>query len=860
MDHDNLGKLPVAEWAPGRSPGVSYFRTVHFDKSIRSASMGGPTRKHADKAMAAIGRVGIGDPFLGLSVTNHGERRIPNCVKYNLGDGWRLVTQQTDRTCVFVLVGDHDDVDRWLDNNRGFQVAVEDREAIIVPGTAGDASPRVGARHAGRRLLERLDVALVDLLLTGVPGSVAMKLFVLDGLARPDEIETAIAPVSDAEKRDLIRAVLVLLLEGNVEGAEDRIRLAAGLVTPLDELPPDMQMDVREGSGIRRIVIGSADYEAWAHTMEAACKWQEWHLYLHPEQERIYKEDFAGSAQLSGVSGSGKTCVVVKRAIRLAEQPGARILVLTLNRSLAGMLGSLVDAACPDVAVRERITVSSYFDMARNLLFRFDPSAARIYDDVTWKLHEHVDEVYREFYRRWLNNDDASVLMAQHGTMLTRRVNGEAYIREEFDWVRSVYFPEERERYLDVERKGRKFPIPRERRHDLLLGLAAWERKMRNVGVVDYLGVTAALAPHINSIDPEYTCILLDEAQDFGTTELNIVRRLAPRGPNDIFLCGDVAQTILPKHRSLNAAGITDVAARKIQRNYRNSREILAAAHDVLMKNLSEEMLHAEDLEILDPKFANFGGLPPLALGSADLEEEIAMARAYVNAKLAQDEGIRTGCIAFAGFSQRDIAGYAKTRGIAVLDGRWDPLEDRLVLSDLEQTKGYEFDLLVIVNCCDGILPAADAPTEESYRDTCRLYVAMTRAKHELVLSYHDAASPWIRDIDESILSYSWVDVQPQPVERDGVPQMLPEVEPNVTDDLDLDGRRFLYTKRAIGLSPEAQDRLVDLVDGIGLRPAGRARTKWRTIASLVEDMRLSRRPDGLFGPAVGAEIRRLLV
>ena len=837
---------------------VAYFKTVHFDKSVRSASMRGPTRRHVDRAMAAVGRVGSGDPFLGLAVTNHGERRIPNCVKYDLGYGWRLVTQQTERSCVFVIVGDHDDIDRWLDNNRGFQTGVRDRRAVIVPGTTGDAAPKSVSRHAGQRLLERLESELADYLLVGVPARAGMALFALDGLSRADEIEMSISVIGDMEKRDLLRAVLVLLMEGNVEGAEDRVRLAAGLLTPMHEIAPEMIMDVQDGSGIRRIVIGSADYEAWALATEAASRWQDWHLYLHPEQERVFKEDFTGAAQLSGVSGSGKTCVIVRRAIRLAEAAGSRVLVLTLNRSLAGMLGKLVDAACGDEAARQRITVLSYFDMARALLARFEPAAARCYDDVTWKLGEHVDEIYREFYRCWLNNDDASVLWAQHGSMLARRVAGEAYMREEFDWIRSVFPPDQRTQYLDIERKGRKFPITRERRQDILIGLAAWEDKMRSVGVVDYLGVTAALAPFLDNISPEYTNILLDEAQDFGSTELAVVRNLTMKGVNDLFLCGDVAQTILPKHRSLAAAGIVEVAARSIRRNYRNSREILAAAHDVLMKNLNEEMLHAGDLEILDPRFANFGGMPPLALAASDLEEEIALARAYATEKLVREQ-IRTACIAFAGYSQRDVACFARDRHMAVLDGRWDPLEERLVLSDLEQTKGYEFDLLVIVNCRDGVLPAADAPPEESYRETCRLYVAITRARHELVLSYHGEASPWIRDIDESILAFPWSDVQKGPVQREGVPERLPEVETVGLRELDLDGRSFLYTKGAVGLSLEAQDKIVELVDGRGLRPSGRGRTKWRSMSSLSEDMSVSRRPDGLFGPVVGAEVRKLL-
>jgi hypothetical protein len=136
----------------------------------------------------------------------------------------------------------------------------------------------------------------------------------------------------------------------------------------------------------------------------------------------------------------------------------------------------------------------------------------------------------------------------------------------------------------------------------------------------------------------------VDEAQDFGTTELSVIRCLVQPGENDIFLCGDIAQTILPKHRSLSDAGLNGIARQRIIQNYRNSREILHAAYDVLQNNLHEEMFQSEDLEILDPKFANFRGPVPMALAANSLEEEIAYARAYAATRLNQESQISLHC------------------------------------------------------------------------------------------------------------------------------------------------------------------------------------------------------------------------
>jgi superfamily I DNA and RNA helicase len=66
-------------------------------------------------------------------------------------------------------------------------------------------------------------------------------------------------------------------------------------------------------------------------------------VFLHEGQKRVVDEDFEMPAVLTGVSGSGKTCVLVHRAKRLSRKyPQDRILVLTLNKSLARLIENLV--------------------------------------------------------------------------------------------------------------------------------------------------------------------------------------------------------------------------------------------------------------------------------------------------------------------------------------------------------------------------------------------------------------------------------------------------------------------------------------------------------------------------------------
>jgi DNA helicase-2/ATP-dependent DNA helicase PcrA len=64
--------------------------------------------------------------------------------------------------------------------------------------------------------------------------------------------------------------------------------------------------------------------------------------------------------------------------------------------------------------------------------------------------------------------------------------------------------------------------------------------------------------------------------------------------------------------------------------------------------------------------------------------------------------------------------------------------EERIKLSTIHQAKGLEFNVVFIIMLCDGLFPSARSINfPESVEEERRLfYVAVTRAKDELYLSY----------------------------------------------------------------------------------------------------------------------------
>jgi hypothetical protein len=679
-------------------------------------------------------------------------------------------------------------------------------------------------------------------------------------------IRAFIAQISDETLRYALFDILVLLNNGSIEEAKNRALHHLGKFKSIAELSTDELLEIDMGDGTRKVELGSKEYNEWVSRFIEANHPFDWFLFMHPEQEKHVAADYSGPAKLSGVTGSGKTSIAVKRAVRLArEYKDEKILLLSLNRALCEFISEIVDYACgSDTALRSTIEVNSLFSICRGLLLEFEPANAKLYSDVTWRLEEHKDEVYREFYRCLTNVKDAEVLRPLHRLLTSQLIDAEKYIAEEFDWIRSALGRDRRSEYISIVRQGRGYKLLEQHRTAILEGLAGWQRKMSAVGVIDYMGVVTALTKYIDRITPRYRCVLVDEAQDFGTVELSILRRLVKPDRNDLFLCGDAAQHILPKHQSFEAAGI-EVKGRssRIKRNYRNSREILKFAHRVLTLNLSECHFEMGELEISDPELSYRSSSEPLLLEASSLAVEIAAALELLdtNDEIARRRGAsHSGCIAVVGYSGYEVQQYGKEIGIPVLDGASKFLHGTRFLSDLEQTKGYEFDTMVIVNCAKGNLPPSGVPEQEVFRSASEFYVAMTRAKNQLVLSFSGTVCDWLATLDIPISQWSDV-VDTDDLPRVGIPgflQEFPDIE--ALNLRDLTGTEFIFTPYARGLEVELQEKLEEFVDGRGMLQARtQRRIKWKNIGALMDDLESGGGSGSVLGPVARDVIKTRL-
>ena len=808
--------------------------------------------------------------FRRLKTTNHGESRIKSCVKYDLGAGFRLVTANTQKMIWLLFVGNHDAADKWLDNNSGWTPIRAKNGEYTSVRTPTDGSIELNSDRlhfpGNDKLYKRFeDAKYSDIFLELLSGKVAIQVAHLNGNSEKSYIKNITSEISDDQLRVTVTSILFALLEDDKSQAQNLIDLFNGEAKSEEEWAPEDYINIKRGDEFISVMMDSDDYEKALNHLAQKGTSLDWLLFMHPEQSRVAEKDFNGPAQLSGVSGSGKTCVAIKRALRLAEkQPDARVLIVTLNKSLVGLIRKLLFLSSTSDDLIQRIDVYSMFELSQKLIVDVGKRDIRLFGEETDRLQEDVDKVFREYYRCWLNNDDAKVLLHVHKILTANGINAESYIREEFDWIRSALTSSDRQQYLKIVRTGRKFPFQTDNRKEILAGLNLWEKKMRNVGITDYLGLANEVHDFLDQVAPIYDHVLVDESQDFGTTELSIIKKITKTGQNDLFLCGDVAQSVLPKKRSLADARIELKGGReKIIKNYRNTRQILKLAYEILMNNLSDEQFSEADdaLEILDPQYANRSLSEPLLLKANTFAEEVTYAKKHMEDLCAQNLN-HNGCIFFAGFKNTEVKLYAEKIGIPVLDGNLDPLNEPMVISDLEQAKGYEFDTVIIVNCEEGILPDTGVHEDELYRSACQFYVAMTRAKNDLYLSYHDNPSVWLKKT-HNIYREEWAKVEDiKGLGLMDVPVELDERQyrKNHSDIYSgMTGLEFIYTPNSAYLSVDQQSKLIRLVDGRGMFSSSqKMNVKWRDMRALISDLESNSKIKSLLGTQLTDRLSQL--
>jgi superfamily I DNA/RNA helicase len=465
-----------------------------------------------------------------------------------------------------------------------------------------------------------------------------------------------------------------------------------------------------------------------------------WRIFLHPSQRKIaYRSSYAGPAQVTGGAGTGKTVTALHRTAFLAERlptqapiPGGEpaILLTTFTRSLAEALESQLALLAEDQDLRSRVEI-----------LNVDRLAHRIVREARGLPHM-VD--LAEERRRW------SAAAADAGLAFSP-----VFLQQEWKQVILAQDLHTEQAYLTCLRSGRGKPLTKTQRS------AVWQVVQRAVAELQAAGETTHLqianeATHLlrESMRPRYRHVIVDEGQDLHPAQWRLLRAAVAPGPDDLFIAADPYQRIYDNRVSLASLGISVRGrSRRLTVNYRTTAEILAWAVP-LLGSTPVTGLDGEVDSLLGYR-SPMHGRHPMVKSAPSREEELAALARQVRAWL--DSGIEAhaiGIAARAGHVVKQAREALRAAGLHTLALTTQSTKSAVRAGTMHGMKGLEFQAVAVIGVERGTVPAASAVTpaaedplahnQDLQRERCVLFVACTRARDHLYVSYTGLPSPFL--------------------------------------------------------------------------------------------------------------------
>lgn len=247
----------------------------------------------------------------------------------------------------------------------------------------------------------------------------------------------------------------------------------------------------------------------------------------------------------------------------------------------------------------------------------------------------------------------------------------------------------------------------------------------------------------------EYDAVLVDEAQDFDGTTLDLAYHLIKDGADHFVIALDTAQDIYRRSTKWNPPGLTARGRTTVLRqSYRSTKEILEFAwrfltgsNSVRKSGRAQVAAWGTEAELVVPKAGKRRGLPPEVISCRTWQDE---ARAIVD-RIVQlhKEGVPWGAMAIIlGNSKMQRQFYWETKGkdVPYFWVPWKPSTKRQVAErtdavrafTIQAAKGLEFGCVFFAGVNDIYDPGAELDPAGRRK---LAYVAMTRATDRLFVT-----------------------------------------------------------------------------------------------------------------------------
>lgn len=463
---------------------------------------------------------------------------------------------------------------------------------------------------------------------------------------------------------------------------------------------------------------------------------QRWRIFLHEVQYKVAYRERSGPTRVLGGAGTGKTVVAMHRAKHLAEtfctESEDRILFTTYTKNLATDIRQNLEALCGPALVRERIVVQNLDAWVSDFLKRHDyPHTVRYFGP---EFEEHWEEALRDI------PEDLGM--------------PRSFWREEWERVIQAQGIKDRRAYFNAMRTGRGVGLHRAQRAKAWTVFEAYRNILERHNLREAPDAMRDAAELLRE-RPElvrYKAVIVDESQDFGNAAFELIRRMVPEGPNDIFLVGDAHQRIYKQRVTLSHCGVRIVGRSfRLRINYRTTEEIRNFALAVLGGMEPDDLDEGKDSS--KGYLSHRHGPVPQAKSFKTFDQEVDAIAEFLG---ENPDAWKNYCVTT--LSNRKVDDYRtalEERGFTTLVLKAQTQDDQSAegvrLATMHRVKGLEFDKMVVAGLSAGVLPRNPSTDDETVRDEeersdrSLLYVALTRARSEALITATGHLSPFVK-------------------------------------------------------------------------------------------------------------------
>ncbi|RKN32450.1 DEAD/DEAH box helicase [Micromonospora musae] len=463
-----------------------------------------------------------------------------------------------------------------------------------------------------------------------------------------------------------------------------------------------------------------------------------WRVFLHPSQRRVaYRVSYNGPAQVTGGPGTGKTVVALHRVKHLLSRSAeSRVLLTTYTNALATNLRENLALLLGDAELLARVEVTTVNAVAhrtvRALAGRVPTPIGDADERQIWR------QVCRRLTLPWT----------------------EQFLAQEFRHVVLAHDVRTREEYREASRRGRGTALGPRQRDRVWEAVEMFSAELSEAGSLTHLQLCAQAADLLRKADLTvhgYDHVVVDEAQDLHPAQWRVLRAAVGLGADDLFITGDPHQRIYDSRVSLAALGIS-VAGRssRLRVNYRSTEEILSWSTRLLVGARVED-LGGEGADSLTGYRSLLHGKRPSAHGYPTTKAEITALAKRVGEWL--EHGVQPSEIAVcARFNTllTSVHDELTAAGIPAVRVRDQPGADvqGVRLATMHVMKGLEFRCVAMVGVTARAVPFAKEVTppdvdqmqhdNDLLRERCLLFVASTRAREALHVTWTGQPSPFL--------------------------------------------------------------------------------------------------------------------